>query len=137
MPLGYGKKKKKSTEAFENLKPSIIDVIKSSEQHTILHTLLKMTKLNDVLRASDKITVFAPSDKALKGVEKMPVADLKTIILGHVLQYSSSPPPNYKKMKSFKTLAGTRVDAEKVHRFMEKGFKTTNGTLYITDAIIS
>ena len=137
MPLGYGKKKKKmSTEAFHS-KPSIVDVIKSSEQHTILHSLLKKTKLNDVLKASDKITVFAPTDKALKGAENMPVADLKTILLGHVLQYSTSPPPNHKNMKSFKSLSGTRIDATKVRRFMNKGIKTTNGTLYITDAIIS
>ena len=93
--------------------------------------------MNDVLKASDKITVFAPTDKALKGAENMPVADLKTILLGHVLQYSTSPPPNHKNMKSFKTLAGTRIDATNVRRFMNKGIKTTNGTLYITDAIIS
>ena len=70
-----------------------------------------------ILRNGDNLTVFAPTNDTFRRFErirkKWTKEEIKNILLGHVLQYSASPPPAYKKMKTFKTLAsdGRKINA--------------------------
>ena len=141
---GYGSpKKEKKKESFTG-EVTIADVIESSPVHTIMLKLLKQYRLLKALRSSDKLTVFAPTNdafrKVLPSLKNLSKSEVKNILLGHVLQYSTSPPPAYKKMKSFKTLAsdGRKLNASAVLGNMKKSkaLKLSNGTLYILDKVL-
>jgi uncharacterized surface protein with fasciclin (FAS1) repeats len=143
MPAFYGKSKSK-TEKFTAEKISIADVILSSPVHTILAKLLKKVKLLKALKSSDKITVFAPTNDAFRNLKvslgSLSKNEIKNILLSHVLQYSKSPPPNFKKMKTFKTLApdGRKLDASRVLPSMKvsNALKLSNGTLYVINKVL-
>ena len=116
--------------------PSVVEVISSSKRHTKLFELLQKAKLVNALNGADNITVFAPTNAALRSLSASSPAELKQMLLGHVLQYSRSPPPNHASMQTFRTLAGTKIPASKVRQFMKNGTKTRNGVLFTTNIII-
>lgn len=132
----YGPSKRTKKEDFVAL-PSISTIVSHSPDHSKFFNLIKKAKLLTTLSAADGLTVFAPTDAALKDldVEKMTSANAKTIVLGHVLQYSKAPPPNYKKMKSFATLqnGGKRIQASDVQSFMNSPVHALNGVLYVIE----
>jgi uncharacterized surface protein with fasciclin (FAS1) repeats len=140
---GYGTSNSK-TEKFTGEKISIADVILSSPVHTILAKLLKKFKLINALKSSDKITVFAPTNDAFRNLKvslsSLSTNEIKNILLTHVLQYSKSPPPNFKKMKTFKTLApdGRKLQASRVLPNMKvsNALKLSNGTLYVINKVL-
>ena len=106
--------------------------------------MLKKHKLINALRSSDKLTVFAPTNDAFRRFQlirkKWTASDIQNILLGHILQYSASPPPGYKTMKKFRTLAsdGRKLNASLVLPSMKKSkaLKLSNGTMYILDKVI-
>lgn len=136
----YGNSKK---ESFTG-EPTIADIILNSPVHTILAKLLKKHRLMKALRSSDKLTVFAPTNDAFRNaknvVSKLGTTEVKNLLLGHVLQYSTSPPPSFKKMKTFQTLAsdGRKLNAKAVLPSMKKqnALKLSNGTLYIINKVL-
>lgn len=134
---GYSKKRTETFAIKKSELPSVVDVIQSSENHKTLAKLLKDAKLVNALKAADTITVFAPIDAAFKGIS-VPEDQLKQILLFHVLQYSSAPPPNVKSMKSFKTLhKSARLQASAVSSYIKsKPVKASNGVLYVTDKVL-
>ena len=136
---GYGPgSENKSKESFTGSLPSIIDVISYSKDHKQLYGLLQKASLINALKGADNITMFAPISLAFKNIpiESLSKTELKSLLLGHVLQYSKSPPPNHLKMKSFKTLSNSRIDSSKVHKYMKNGIQTRNGVLFVTDSLI-
>lgn len=131
----YGTKteKKKKVEKFTD-KPNAIEYLESTGKHKKLLNLLEKEKLTNSLKSGTKMTIFAPTDNALSNVK---IADKKTFLLQHVLQYSQSPPPNYKKMKTYKTLSGEKVNSEKLIPQIEKGVKTSSGLVVSVNFFIS
>ena len=139
---GYNPSPKKKESFTGEL--SIADIIESSPVHTLLAKYLKQFKLMKALRSSDKLTVFAPTNDAFRKIsadlKKLPKKEIKNILLSHVMQYSSSPPPGYKQMKTFKTLAsdGRKLNATSVLPLMKKNnsLKMSNGILYIINKVL-
>jgi len=123
----------KRVEKFTN-KPNAIEYLESTGKHKKLLNLLEKENLTNSLKSGTKMTIFAPTDNALSNVK---IADKKTFLLQHVLQYSQSPPPNYRKMKTYKTLSGEKVDSEKLIPQIEKGMKTSSGIVFSIHFFIS
>lgn len=130
----YGKKKKKAVEKFVT-KPNAIEHLKSTGKHNTLVKMLEKENLSNALSSGTKMTIFAPTDNALSKLSN--VQDKKKLLLHHVLQYSQSPPPNWRNMKTYKTLAGEKVETNKLIPAIEKGVKTTSGTVVSINFVIS
>lgn len=130
---GYTDKPKK--ERFDQPKPNVEQILKATGKHDILLKLLKEAKLLNALKAGDKMTIFAPTDSAFSKIKTED--SIKDVLLKHVLQYSSSPPPNWRKMKTFKTLSNVKINADKVKQYMEnKGIKAINGSTIFSIPIV-
>lgn len=109
----------------------IIKVLKAD--YTKFYKLLAKHKLVKMISTSDNLTVFALTDETLGSIMLS-----KEKILDHILQYSRSPPPNYKKMKTFKTLTDNRVSATKYKKYIKKSREiiTIQGNVYRIDEIL-
>lgn len=125
------------TKAMSSLKtsskPKISDVLKTEYQ--LFYNLLLKYKLVKILERADNLTVFALTDEALLNQDIL----TKDYVLDHILQYSKSPPPNYRKMKTFKTLTSSTVSATAYKKFIKKirMTDTMQGKIYKTDKILS
>lgn len=132
---GYDEPKPTKTRTQPML-PSMIDVIATSKSHSLLYELIKKAGLVSAIKGADHLTFFAPTNPALRSIASLPKSSIKPTLLSHLLQYSSSPPPNHKDMKSFKSLSGSRIDASRVRKFMKSGIKTRNGIIFSTNTLI-
>lgn len=127
----YGKKKK--VEKFSD-KQDVIEFLESTGKHKKLLKMLERNNLINALKSGRKMTIFAPTDTSLA---KAKISDQKTFLLQHILQYSQSPPPNFRKMKTYKTLSGEKVDSEKLIPQIENGIKTQSGLVVSINFFIS
>jgi uncharacterized surface protein with fasciclin (FAS1) repeats len=89
-----GAHQRSSLAAPKNPPQSIVDIASSNPDFSILVDLLKKTNLIGTLKKQKNITVFAPTDKAFKKLDKNLLKkllspegenDLKDILLYHVL----------------------------------------------------
>lgn len=113
---------------------SKIDIIKVLKtDYNEFYKLLAKFKLVSMVSSADNLTVFALKDEILDSVSLT-----KENLLDHILQYSRSPPQNYKKMKTFKTLSGNRVSATKYKKYIRKIRETVTkqGNVYNTNEIL-
>jgi len=109
----------------------IVKVLKTN--YSKFYNLLAKHKLVKMISSADNLTIFALSNETLGSIMLS-----KEKILDHILQYSRSPPPNYKKMKTFKTLSDIRVSATKYKKYIKKSREiiTNQGNVYKTDEIL-
>ena len=123
---------------------NIAELIAYSPVHTKFTKLLKKYKMLSKLKKLSYITVFAPTNDAFRNIKdtltSLSDTQIKGLLLSHILQYSKSPPPGFKKMKSFKTLSDItpKIDAKTIVPIMKKsnGLKVNNGTLYIINKVL-
>ena len=125
--------------------PSVMDIIKASQQHKTLYSLIKRAALVRELSNMKNVTILAPTDDAFLNVE-LPTkkGDIKNLLLLHVLQYTRAPPPNYKTMKSFSTLAKyddntpVRISAVPLRRYMKptKELRGSNGVVFSMNKVL-
>ena len=98
-----------------------------------------MIKMLDALKANN-IKIDSKMKKLISASSsKLTVVALKSGDV-FVFQYSSSPPPNYERMKSLKLITGDKIEGqilEKVQSFITEGkkkqsfVKTPQGKLFV------
>ena len=124
---GYSVKK---ASVKENNKEDIMKIIE--KEYVKFGKAIKKHRMKSMIEGSDKLTVFAITDNGIGEKELS-----KEEIMDHILQYSSTPPPNYMNMKTYKTLRGVTVDSKKYKMLIKKGGKESKqGKIYETSKII-
>lgn len=106
---------------------SVVEVVKSSEDHTIFAELLDETGLSDAVSNEGPFTVVAPTDEAFEAMDtdleelRQNSDQLQTIVVGHLFQG-----------KIQASEAETALDVK-----ITKGdIEASNGVVHVTDEVI-
>lgn len=106
---------------------SVIEVVESSEDHTVFAELLNETGLSDAVASEGPFTVVAPTDEAFESMDadlhelRENSDQLQTVLIGHLFQG---------KIQSSE--AETALDIE----FTQGDIEASNGVVHITDEVI-
>lgn len=106
---------------------SVIEIVESSEDHTIFAELLDETGLSDAVASEGPFTVVAPTDEAFESMDadldelRENSDQLQTILVGHLFQGEIQA-----------SEAETALDIE----FTQGDIEASNGIVHITDEVI-
>lgn len=106
---------------------SVIEVVQSSEDHTIFAELLDETGLSDAVSNEGPFTVVAPTDEAFESMDtdleelRQNSDQLQTIVVGHLFQGKI-------QASEAETALGVEIT--------EGDIEASNGVVHVTDEVI-
>ncbi|SMO55081.1 fasciclin domain-containing protein [Gracilimonas mengyeensis] len=106
---------------------NVIEVIRTSEQHTIFAELLAETQMDELLTKEGPFTVLAPTDAAFEnmGAELAEIRknkdQLQNLVIGHLFN-DEIPPSEIEQAKNVNVTQGN--------------LKASNGTVHVIDEVL-